>query len=935
MPFRPHPSLVAILSGMSAAVCAEEISPEDLEFFESEIRPALIKHCYECHSEDEGKRKGGLWLDRRSGWEVGGDTGPAAVPHDVDGSLLIETIRYADPDLEMPPEGKLPDETIALFEQWVKRGLPDPRSGATEIESDGIAVEEGKEFWSFQPRATDFGEKLSVDDFIDAVLEEKGIEAAGQASPEARLRRAKIDLTGLPPSVSEQDEFLAAPTEAKWEEMIDRWLASDAFGERWGRHWLDIVRYADSSGGGRAMPFPDAWRFRDFVIDSFREDKPLDRLVTQHIAGDLLPYADLKERQENLVGTGFLVLGPINYENQNKAELELEIVDEQLDTLGRAFLGQTIGCARCHDHKFDPIPTADYYSLAGIFLSTDFVTHANVSKWHTEPVPPTPAAKEAISHHKALLADAEKSVADLKKRIEKLGGNPSEGKGGIDPESLPGIVIDNTEAILTGEWQESTHSGRWVGAGYIHDRNQGSIARSVRFETEIPETGRYELRMSYTTGPNRNTKVPVEILTGKKKKQISVNERLSPEIDDLFQSLGVFDLAKGETVAVTIDNQTEADGSVIVDAIQWLPLSEKSDADSNPLTMLQKDLREAEKNLKSIKSNAPEIPEAMSVVDHSSDKISDTEIRIRGVEASRGETVPRGFLQVASWEEREIPEDRSGRLELAKWLVDPKNPLTARVLANRIWLKLMGEGIVRTPDNFGITGQAPTHPELLDFLAQRLVESGWSTRALVREIMLSSAYSRSSEHKSVAADPENLTYHRAHRRNLDAETIRDAILSLAGTLDRNGGGPSLPKGFRSEFGHEFTTLRRSVYVPVFRNSGYELFNTFDFANPNFTIGKRARSSIPTQALFLTNSEFIHQHSAEAASELLQHPAENDRHRVELAFRRTVGRFPSEDELAMAMEFLEDSGEPAEADDADAWAALQRVLFASLDFRFLQ
>lgn len=933
-------NLISIfVAGTFEVSSGSDIAPEDLEFFESKIRPALITHCYECHSEEKGKRKGGLWLDRRSGWEIGGDTGPAATPHDLAGSLLIETIRYDDPDLEMPPDGKMPAETIALFEEWVQRGLPDPRTGESQPAEEGIDIEEGREFWSFQPRRSEFGEKKNIDDFINASLAEKGIDPAGPATPEARLRRAKIDLTGLIPTVAEQDEFLAGPTPEKWEEMIDRWLASDAFGERWGRHWLDIVRYADSSGGGRAMPFYDAWRFRDFVIDSFRADKPLDRLVTQHVAGDLLPYENLKERQENLVATGFLVLGPINYENQNKAELELEIVDEQLDTLGRAFLGQTIGCARCHDHKFDPIPTADYYSLAGIFLSTDFVTHANVSKWHTEPVPPTPEAKRAIAQYQQALAEAEKSVADLKREIEELGGDAGSRKGGVSAKELRGIVVDDTEAILTGEWQESTHSGRWVGAGYIHDRNEGKTEKSVRFEAIIPEEGEYELRMSFTTGPNRNTNVPVRIETRKNKLEVSVNERIDPEIDGLFQPLGTFKLESDEKVAVTIRNQTRTDGHVIVDAIQWLPLFEAESPEENPdptlLSRLQKELDEAEKQLKSVKKKAPEIPEAMSVVDHEAEKISDTEIRIRGVESSRGETVPRGFLQVASWDEREIPDTSSGRLELAEWLVDPQNPLTARVLANRIWLKLLGEGLVRTPDNFGVTGQAPTHPELLDYLAKRLIDSGWSTKALVREIMTSSVYSRSSDVAEVAGDPENLLYHRAHRRSLDAETLRDAVLTLAGTIDKRGGGPSLPKDFKTEFGYEFTTLRRSVYVPVFRNSGHELFNTFDFANPNFTIGKRAQSSIPTQALYLTNSEFIHQHSAEAASELLQLPAANDIERVELAFRRTVGRFPKEEELAVAMNFLEESGETEEHDDADAWMALQRVLFASLDFRFLQ
>ncbi|MEX2581237.1 MAG: DUF1553 domain-containing protein [Verrucomicrobiales bacterium] len=927
---------------IGAVPCAGEIEADDIAFFEKKIRPALIKHCYECHSDEAEKRKGGLWLDRRAGWQEGGDSGPAAVAHDVEGSLLIRTVRYGDPDLEMPPDGKLPADVVADFEEWVRRGLPDPRDDPGSRPADGgIDLEAGREFWSFQPRKSDFGEEASIDGFIDEALAENNLEAAPEASPAARLRRAKIDLTGLVPTVAEQDEFLEEPTEGKWEELVDRWLASDAFGERWGRHWLDLARYADSSGGGRAMPFPDAWRFRDFVIDSFREDRPLDELIVRHVAGDLLPYEDLGERQDNLIATGFLLLGPNNYENQNKAELELEIVDEQLDTMGRSFLGQTIGCARCHDHKFDPISAADYYAMAGIFLSTDFITHANVSKWHTEPVPPTPEAKAAIARYEEEKAAAEREVERLKKRIAELGGDPGNGKGGVAAKSLPGQIVDNGDAVLEGEWKESTFSGRWVGDAYIHDMNEGRVPKSVRFECEIAASGRHELRLSYSEGPNRHTTVPVTVETRAGTKEATVNQRLEPEHDGLFQTLGTFELVEGETVVVTVSNQAEASGHVIADAVQWLPLfaeNESGDEEgaSDALTnRLGEDLRKAEKALKKIESDAPPIPEAMAVVDRAPDAVADTEIRIRGVESNRGEKVPRGFLQVASWETPDLPKDSSGRLELARWLVDSRNPLTARVLANRIWLKLTGEGLVRTPDNFGTTGEAPTHPDLLDYLAERLVSSGWSAKALVREIMLSRVYSRSTEASPSATDPENRLYSRAHRRSLDVETMRDTILTLADTLDGEAGGPSLPPNFRSEFGYEFTTLRRSVYVPVFRNSGFEMFTTFDFANPNFTVGKRSRSTIPTQALFLTNSEFIHRHAGEAASALLQLPAASDDARVELAFRRTLGRKPSREERALALEFLRESGDSETADDADAWAALQRALFASIDFRFVR
>lgn len=935
----------AVAVSIIASTALLSRADEGMVFFESKIRPALIKHCYECHSEAEGKKKGGLWLDRKAGWEVGGDSGPAAIPGDVDGSLLVQTIRYEDPDLEMPPKTKLPDAVVADFEKWVAMGLPDPRVEGMENEADGMTVEEGRSFWSFSPRRTDFGGRKSIDDFIEARLEEKGLEVAERALPVHRLRRARVDLTGLVPTLEEQLHFETDPSEENWENFVDQWLESDAFGERWGRHWLDIVRYSDSSGGGRAIPFPEAWRFRDYVIDSFRRDRPLDELIVAHVAGDLLPYDTQRERSENLIATGFLVMGPINYENQNKEELNFEIIDEQVDTIGRAFMGQTIACARCHDHKFDPIPTKDYYALAGIFLSTNSVTHSNVSKWHQEPVPPTKEAKQAIEDYQVQKAAADKEVAQLKKELANLGRGAGKKSKQVASKVLPGIVIDDVDAVKVGEWNESTHSPRFVDAGYIHDLNEGLGEKSVRFEYVFEKSGRYELRVSYAAGDNRSAKVGVSVQVGATREAHTINQKLKPEYDELFQSIGVYEIEEGDESVVEFANQ--GNGVAIVDAVQWLPLdlakgedkkkAKDDGGEKDPrIEALENMLAKAETKVKQLARKAPAIPQAMCVVDNKGEAIGDTEIRIRGVEASKGEIAPRGFLEVASLGEVAISEESSGRLELAKWLTDENHPLTARVLANRIWLKLMGEGLVTSPDNFGTTGTPPTHPDLLDYLAGRLIESGWSTKALVREIMMSEVYVRSSAptSESVAIkDPENHLYSHAHLRSLDAETMRDAMLTLSGSLDKEAGGPSLPKNFKSEFGYEFTTMKRSVYVPIFRNVGYEMFSVFDFANPNFTVGKRAESTIPTQMLFMTNSEFVHARAEEAASQLLQLPATGPRERIIVAFRQTLGRGPSEKELAIAMDFVKASG--SGPDGHEAWAGLQRTLFGSVDFRTLR
>ncbi len=933
---------ILTLFALAAAPIAH--GDEGVLFFESKIRPLLIQHCYDCHSEEAGKRKGGLWLDRKAGWEVGGDSGAAIVPGDTESSRLVEMIRYADPDLAMPPKKKLASHEIALLERWIAMGAPDPRTEGGVVAESQIDIEAGRKFWSFQPIANPAPPQISdkswpradLDRFILAKLEAAKLQPAPDASPETLYRRLAIVLTGLPPDEAKS----ATQNPMLEEEVVDGLLASRAFAERWGRHWLDIARYADTSGGGRAMPLPEAWRFRDYVIDSFHRDKPLDQLIREHIAGDLLPAQTREQHIEQMTATGFLVLGPHNYENQDKALLDLEIADEQIETVGRAFLGMTIGCARCHDHKFDPIPTNDYYALAGIFLSSKSVVHANVSKWNTANHPPTPEQEAQLAAYTEKETALKAKIDGVKRQLRKLGKMSVSEKGNsVLTSELGGIVVDDAEAELTGQWMKSTSQHRWVNDGYAHDLNAAKGEKSATFRPNVEKSGRYHVRVSYSQGTNRASNVPVTIRHAEGEEILTLNQKTRPPIDNLFAELGTFRFEAGNAGFVQFSNRG-TDGHVIIDAVQLLPEGSQNPAgrDSEPKTQvdaemvanLEKREKSLDSELKTLQKTKPSLPKVMCMGEMP--EPADTPVRIRGVARNFGEPAPRGFLQVAMRPNAKPEISGSGRLQLANWVGSAENPLTARVAANRIWLKLFGQGIVTSPDNFGTTGDAPTHPELLDHLATRLIAHNWSAKALIREIVLSRTWQMDSATSDPAdqADPENRLLHHFPLRRIDAETLRDSMLAIAGNLDRNGGGPALPPGFRTEFGYEFKSLRRSVYIPAFRNQLNELLGTFDFANPNFVVGRRSQSTIPSQSLYLANNPFVHAQANAAAKRLFADEPQDSAARLRLAYHRVLGRGPNAQESNLSREFL-----AAEGDGPEAWASLVRNLFACVDFQFVR
>ncbi|HQU45043.1 MAG: hypothetical protein B7Z73_08010 [Planctomycetia bacterium 21-64-5] len=930
---------IQIIVGMSAclaghATFAAAPSAAELEFFEKRVRPVLVEHCFECHGGEKAT-KGGLRLDAREGWAAGGDSGPAVVPGKPDESLLIQAVRYDDTALQMPPDGKLPQTAIDDLVTWVARGAADPRTGTAAAKKAEASVR-NSDHWAYQPpvdrRPPETNDKVwpldEVDRFLLARLEEKQLHPAADASPQALVRRLYFDLIGLPPTPEEIDAYAADTSPDAYARLVDLLLGSPEFGQRWGRHWLDVVRFGESMTL-RGLVFQQAWRYRDYVIDTFNEDRPYDQFLREQVAGDLLPAESVDQRQRNLVATGFLAFGNVNLEEQDKAQLRMDVVDEQLDTIGKAFLAQTIGCARCHDHKFDPIPTRDYYALAGILRNTKTLEHANVSNWIEMPLPLPPAEEQSLTRQEA-------AIAALEANIRTLSGPR---RGVVPAKDLPGIVVDDRDAKRVGEWKLSQFNGAYIGGGYLHDLDQEKGQKTLTFLPQLPAAGLYEVRLAYTPGDNRATNTPVTVFSADGERLLRVNQRRAPPIDGRFISLGEFHFELNGQGFVIVANEA-TDGHVIADAVQFLPVdaapssSSSVTADSTAVDRpnVADDLKRLERLLKQLKADGPARPKAMTVAEEN--EIGDTNVHIRGNVHNLGERVPRGFLQAAgAGPSQPLPDDESGRLQLADWLVRRDNRLTARVMANRVWHWLFGTGIVRTTDNFGTAGEAPSHPELLDYLALRFMDDGWSVKKLVRRMVLSHAYrlSTAADERTKAADPENRLLARAPRRRMDAESLRDAMLLVAGRLDRTAAGKTFPPGVSADYSYKHAEHCRSVFLPVFRNTLPEVFKAFDFADPSTVTGVRTQSTTPQQALFFMNDPFVAGCSRQAAADLLSRAGLDDRGRVERAYRQAVGRLPTSLELDAALRFVSPSGGRP---PLEAWSQFWQVLFASLDFRYL-
>lgn len=871
--YRPSSVSLAVIGWLclvpNSSFAAESVSqpdPAKLEFFEKKIRPLLADNCYSCHAADT-KPAGGLRVDDHRGLLTGGDAGPAIVPGQPENSLLLRRVQQEDIKRRMPKEGKALDAgQIADLTAWIRDGAVWPRPTVSANLGQGLAgyAKLRSNHWAWQPLTTPKVPKVKdarwpkgdVDRFILAKLEEKRIKPVALADPIQWLRRVTFDLTGLPPTPDQIDDFRKDTSRDAAVHVVDRLLASRHFGERWGRHWLDVARYGESTGPSRNIPYPYAWKYRDYVIDAVNRDIPYDRFIQEQVAGDLLPASSAAERDRLSIATGFLALGVKDVNQRFKPRFLMDNVAEQIDTVTRSFIGLTVSCARCHDHKFDPIPITDYYAMAGIFTSTD----------------------------------------DCAGVRNKMGG------GGLDyyePKLL------------------------------------------VRLGKDLPPPPEEQVK-----------KLEVQVAEAKKE----------------------------------------------WDAIRGTPEGLKLAANGQPT---QRPFRLKYEKLQAELQGLTD-PVARGYAAHGAregSSIGDTEVRLRGETERLGPLAPRGFLTAFKVQDApQIPADRSGRLELAKWLASPVNPLTARVAVNRIWANLFGQGIVTSADNFGTKGDVPSHPELLDHLASEFIRDGWSVKRLVRQLVLTRAYALGTEatpdRRSV--DPANRWIWRHSPRRLEAEEIRDSMLAAAGRLELNppesAAVKELPMIEIRDNGPEAKRLReaadraryRSVYLPLLRGITPAALEPFDPAEQSLVTVRREATTVPTQSLFLLNSTFVRQQSLAFAERLLAMDAKSDVDRIGQAYRLAVGRSPRSSEVVRAQKFIaeyalayqtaEVSGSaspatptpvsaatgssvekatPVNPDDIDradelpgeqavqfknariaAWASFTQALFAAAEFRFV-
>ena len=945
---------------------APEARAEQHAFFESKVRPVLVEHCYECHSGVNSK--GGLLLDTRQGWEKGGDSGPAIVPGRPEESLLIQAVRYHDGDLEMPPKkkgGRLQDAVIADLVEWVRQGAPDPREAEAKIAGMGKA--EAKSWWAFQP-LPEADSTRSIDDFIDAELAGAKITPAPPADPRTLIRRLSYDLTGLPPGAEEVEAFVTDSIrnpQSAIPNLIDRLLASPQYGVRWGRHWLDVVRYADTAGENTDRPLMHAWRYRNWVIDAFNRDLPYDEFVRLQLAGDLL-NADksLPERAEGIVATGYLAIAR-RFGHDIEKDMHLTHEDV-IDTMGKNFLGLTTGCARCHDHKYDPITAEDYYALYGIFSSTRFAFPGCEPKGQPRDMVPLITQTEVEALMKPWQERNAPLVAAKNKQLEaaKSAGAAIVKLGGAGSKVLAESKIGEGSSI---PFEQRLHVRKGEVLQLAVSENGGHGADTTLIEWRITETdGAKRLwsvaelvpdLMKGNPHPSRDGAAWCFLET------TSAPAFLIDRSDSLNGNSALQKWSSGDTPSVLVnsaDQQVMAWTTLAAEsffvhpgpkrpvAVAWIsPLDGEITlsgrvADVHPMPngdgvafelkhIAAPDYGPALAHLgESLRPTVepgpmPVIPVAYAVVDA---KPKNDRLHLRGDPEKPGDEVPRRWLSILGGDT--VPaESGSGRKELGDWIV--KSPLAARVMVNRLWEWHFGKGLVRSSNDFGARGENPTHPELLDWLAAKFVESGFSLKAMHRLILSSQVYQRASA-SPAAADPDNRLLANFPRRRLTAEEMRDSLLTASGQLDLT---PAEAHPFPAEatwkfsqhnpFNAVYETNKRSAYLMVQRQRRHPFLSLFDGADPNATTAARQTTTVPTQALYFINDPFFHSQADALARKLSSQP--DDDTRITEAWRFLFQRKPTVAETQRTKAFLESY--PGE--QADKWTAQVRVLMASNEF----
>jgi hypothetical protein len=921
--------LVSLLVAVAVSAAGALPTPDQVEFFETHIRPVLAEQCYGCHSEKAEKVKGSLKLDTPAAIMRGGSSGPIFVPGNPDHSLLIKAVRYSDPDLQMPPKDKkLPSEIIADFESWVRMGAPMPESVS------GLAartpVEEARSrHWAFQavnkpspPEVKDTRwVRTPVDQFILATLEKKRLKPAAPVDLRTLIRRVSYDLIGLPPTPEEVEAFVKDCRRDAYERVVERLLASPHYGERWGRYWLDIARYADTKGylaGGEERRYAFSYTYRDYVVRSFNEDKPYDQFILEQLAADCLPHG---EDRSALAALGFLTLGRRFLNNQN------DIIDDRIDVVTRGTLGLTVGCARCHDHKFDPISAKDYYALHGVFASSEEPAELPL----LGPLGESEQYQDFLKKKAGFLAEIEQFkeketgefLAGLRQHVGDylLGArDATRSEDQSKFETFAGERKLNPDVLR--RWIKDLESrendpvlGPWIKLSKLSEQNFLEQANGV-------------LESFATNPPSVNPKVLSAIQKSKAKSLGEVAGAyagLFKETETEWQH--ALSSAKSENrpaPTVLADAESEQLRRFLYsEGALNLPRSETDRILARRLGEGAAPIRNKIEALNWTHPGAP--PRAMALLE--SAQPHNSRVLLRGNPGNPGPEVPRRFLEVLTPSAPVLFTNGSGRLDLARAITSPDNPLTARVYVNRVWLHHFGEGLVPTPGDFGVRTEAPVHRALLDYLAAAFIENGWSTKYLHRVIVLSATYQQSCDASpaSLQADPENHYLSRMNRQRLDFEAMRDSLLAFSGKLD------SQLAGLPVDIENEPFSSRRTIYGLIERQNLPAVFRTFDFANPDTSSQRRFHTTVPQQALFLLNSPFVIAQARSLAARKEVRDAVTPSGQVQALYHLVFQRSASSAEVKAGKKFLSASSPSAGLSGLEKYA---QVLLLSNETMFL-